>query len=79
VDFEMFRPDLAAALNYSDGTKGGRRLSLLRERAFVERHGFRSQVQHRRPKGRLMPPHIRRRDGGARRDAAAGAERLRQI
>jgi hypothetical protein len=24
VDFEMFRPNLAAALNYSDGTKGGR-------------------------------------------------------
>jgi transposase, IS5 family len=24
VDFEMFRPDLVAALNYSDGTKGGR-------------------------------------------------------
>jgi transposase, IS5 family len=24
VDFEMFRPDLMTALNYSDGTKGGR-------------------------------------------------------
>ena len=24
VDFEMFRPELAAALNYSDGIKGGR-------------------------------------------------------
>jgi transposase, IS5 family len=24
VDFEMFRPDLVAARNYSDGTKGGR-------------------------------------------------------
>jgi transposase, IS5 family len=24
VDFEMFRPDLVAALNYSNGTKGGR-------------------------------------------------------
>jgi transposase, IS5 family len=24
VDFEMFRPDLVAALNYSDGAKGGR-------------------------------------------------------
>jgi hypothetical protein len=24
VDFEMFRPDLEKALNYSDGTKGGR-------------------------------------------------------
>jgi hypothetical protein len=24
VDFEMFRPGLVAALNYSDGTKGGR-------------------------------------------------------
>ena len=24
VDFEIFRPDLEAALDYSDGTKGGR-------------------------------------------------------
>jgi transposase, IS5 family len=28
--------------------------------AFMERHGFRSQVHHRKPKGRPMPAHIRR-------------------
>jgi transposase, IS5 family len=26
---------------------------------FMQRHGFRSQVHHRKPKGRPMPPHIR--------------------
>ena len=28
--------------------------------AFMDRHGFRSQVHHRKPQGRPMPPHIRR-------------------
>ena len=28
--------------------------------AFLEKHGFRSQVHHRKPKGRPMAPHIRR-------------------
>ncbi len=28
--------------------------------AFMERHGFTSQVHHRKPRGRPMPPHIRR-------------------
>jgi IS5 family transposase len=28
--------------------------------AFIERHGFKSQVHHRKPRGRPMPPHIRR-------------------
>ena len=28
--------------------------------AFIDRHGFRSQVHHRKPQGRPMAPHIRR-------------------
>ena len=28
--------------------------------AFMEKHGFRSQVHHRKPRGRPMAPHIRR-------------------
>ncbi len=31
---------------------------------FMERHGFRSQVRHRKPKGRPMAPHIRRGNAG---------------
>jgi transposase, IS5 family len=31
---------------------------------FMERHGFRSQVHHRKPKGRPMPAHIRRGNAG---------------
>jgi hypothetical protein len=150
VDFEMFRPELVTALNYSDGTKGGRppfdpvlmfkilviqaqnnlsddraeflindRLSFMRflelglgdrvpdaktiwafrerltragaiealfarfdrairdayrssaNEAFMERHGFRSQVHRRKPKGRPMPPHIRR--GNASRSSVRAA------
>ena len=32
--------------------------------AFLERHGFRSQVHHRKPKGRPMAAHIRRGNAG---------------
>lgn len=32
--------------------------------AFMERHGFRSQVHHRKPKGRPMAAHIRRGNAG---------------
>jgi IS5 family transposase len=32
--------------------------------AFMERHGFRSQVHHRKPRGRSLPPHIRRGNAG---------------
>jgi transposase, IS5 family len=39
--------------------------------AFMERHGFRSQVHHRKPKGRPMPPHIRR--GNATRSSVRAA------
>lgn len=39
--------------------------------AFMERHGFRSQVHHRKPKGRPMPPHIRR--GNANRSSVRAA------
>jgi transposase, IS5 family len=39
--------------------------------AFMERHGFRSQVHHRKPKGRPMPPHIRR--GNASRSSVRAA------
>ncbi len=39
--------------------------------AFMERHGFRSQVHHRTPKGRPMPPHIRR--GNASRSSVRAA------
>lgn len=28
--------------------------------AFMEQHGFRSQLRHRKPRGRPMAPHIRR-------------------
>jgi IS5 family transposase len=38
---------------------------------FMERHGFRSQVHHRKPKGRPMPPHIRR--GNATRSSVRAA------
>ena len=49
-----------------DGTNTGKTVwadSAYRSRAneaFMERHGFRSQVHHRKPKGRPMAPHIRR-------------------
>ena len=39
--------------------------------AFMERHGFRSQVHHRKPRGRPMPPHIRR--GNASRSSVRAA------
>jgi len=39
--------------------------------AFMERHGFRSQVHHRKPKGRPMPAHIRR--GNAARSSVRAA------
>jgi transposase, IS5 family len=39
--------------------------------AFMERHGFRSQVHHRKPKGRPMPAHIRR--GNASRSSVRAA------
>jgi transposase, IS5 family len=38
---------------------------------FMERHGFRSQVHHRKPKGRPMPAHIRR--GNASRSSVRAA------
>jgi IS5 family transposase len=38
---------------------------------FMERHGFRSQILHRKPKGRPMPPHIRR--GNATRSSVRAA------
>jgi transposase, IS5 family len=38
---------------------------------FMERHGFRSQVHHRKPKGRPMPTHIRR--GNASRSSVRAA------
>ena len=39
--------------------------------AFMERHGFRSQIHHRKPKGRPMPPHIRRGNASRSRVRAA--------
>lgn len=39
--------------------------------AFMERQGFRSQVHHRKPKGRPMPPHIRRGNASRSRVRAA--------
>jgi transposase, IS5 family len=53
-----------------DGTNTGTTIwadSAYRSRAneaFMERHGFRSQVHHRKPKGRPMPAHIRRGNAG---------------
>jgi transposase, IS5 family len=42
--------------------------------AFMERHGFRSQVHHRKPKGRPMPSHIRR--GNASRSKVRAIEHV---
>ena len=39
--------------------------------AFIDRHGFRSQVHHRKSQGRPMAPHIRR--GNAARSKARAA------
>ena len=39
--------------------------------AFLEKHGFRSQVHHRKPKGRPMAPHIRRGNAGRSKIRAA--------
>lgn len=39
--------------------------------AFMERQGFRSQVHHRKPKGRPMAPHIRRGNAGRSKMRAA--------
>ena len=38
---------------------------------FMEKHGFRSQVRHRKPRGRPMAPHIRRGNAGRSRVRAA--------
>ena len=43
--------------------------------AFMERHGFRSQVHHRKPQGRPMPPHIRR-GNASRSSVCAGIEHV---
>ncbi len=43
--------------------------------AFMERHGFRSQVHHRKPRGRPMPSHLRR--GNASRSKVPGRHRAR--
>jgi len=32
--------------------------------AFMEKHGFRSRVHHRKPRGRPMAPHVRRGNAG---------------
>ena len=39
--------------------------------AFLEKHDFRSQIHHRKPKGRLMAPHIRRGNAGRSKARAA--------
>ena len=39
--------------------------------AFMAKHGFRSQVHHRKPKGRPMAPHIRRGNAGRSKVRAA--------
>jgi transposase, IS5 family len=60
-----------------DGTNTGTTVwadSAYRSRAnedFMERHGFRSQVHHRKPKGRPMPAHIHR--GNASRSSVRAA------
>ena len=41
----------------------------------MERHGFRSQVHHRKPQGRPMPPHIRR-GNASRSSVRAGIEHV---
>ncbi len=43
--------------------------------AFMEKHGFRSQVHHRKPRGRPMAPHIRR-GNAARSTVRAGIEHV---
>jgi transposase, IS5 family len=43
--------------------------------AFMDRHGFRSQVHHRKPQGRPMAPHIRR-GNAARSKVRAGIEHV---
>jgi IS5 family transposase len=39
--------------------------------AFMEKHGFKSQVHHRKPRGRPMAPHIRRGNAGRSKIRAA--------
>lgn len=39
--------------------------------AFLEKHGFRSQIHHRKPTGRPMAPHIRRGNAGRSKVRAA--------
>ena len=43
--------------------------------AFIERHGFKSQVHHRKPRGRPMAPHIRR-GNASRSKIRAGIEHV---
>ena len=43
--------------------------------AFMERHGFKSQVHHRKPRGRPMAPHIRR-GNASRSKIRAGIEHV---
>lgn len=43
--------------------------------AFIERHGFKSQVHHRKPRGRPMPTHIRR-GNATRSKVRAGVEHV---
>ena len=41
----------------------------------MQRHGFKSQIYHRKPRGRPMPPHIRR-GNASRSKVRAGIEHV---
>jgi transposase, IS5 family len=70
-DGRMLRRGLLDATNTGTSVWADSAYRSMANEAFMERHGFRSQVHHRKPKGRPMPPHIRRGNASRSRVRAA--------
>jgi transposase, IS5 family len=70
-DGRMLRRGLLDATNTGTTVWADSAYRSMANEAFMERHGFRSQVHHRKPKGRPMPPHIRRGNASRSRVRAA--------
>ena len=59
-DGRMLRQGLLDKTNTGSGVRADSAYRSKQNEAFLARHGFVSHVHHRKPKGRLMPKHIRR-------------------
>ena len=66
MDFELFRPELNAALSYTERTEGGRPVwadtayRSAADETFLNKYGFVSHIHRKKPKGRAMPETMRR-------------------